>query len=183
MKEGARREDGDGAIGVEGKEPDARHTIQMNISADVQLVHAAEAGHGWQKGREGANVPHRKRDDADPGRAVESINLEAMRNVWAERFFRDAPVHEEQLAPCLMHDGLTVRTLAYRQAVKLARFCFFHLIVKALSCTCQSTAEARRSSRCDETCSSSEAKVSVDLKSACIQAWLRRARRSGRITL
>src|SRR5436190_23615138 len=65
-KEGARRKDGRSTIRIQREKPNALHAILVHISTHVQFMHRAKPGNSRQKGRESANVPHRKRGDCNP---------------------------------------------------------------------------------------------------------------------
>ena len=92
----------------------------MHIRAAVQFVHRVQAWNRWRERWKSANVPHRKRRDADPRRAAVKIQIECIGNKVSHEIRIDAPVHEQQLSPVLMHDRLTRRPMPHSKSVSVS---------------------------------------------------------------
>ncbi len=68
--------DGDRLIAIEGEEPDAGSAlIVVDVGADVEFLEPRKPRHGWQEAR--ADSVHEEWDYADPGLAVEGVDMQA----------------------------------------------------------------------------------------------------------
>src|SRR5262249_44805285 len=94
----------------------------MNVSTYIQFVHRIQPGNGWYVRRQTANVPHREWGNRDPRRIAVSIDFKSTRNVRSQQALADAPVHEEQLAPFLMHNRLAGRPMPNGEPVNVSNF-------------------------------------------------------------
>src|ERR1700727_1699456 len=79
-------------VGVDGEEIDAWHAVLRvaDVSTEIDLRKVARAGNGWQATQ--ADAVHPKGDDAEPGAALEGIELHAVWNERGECSGRQGPV-------------------------------------------------------------------------------------------
>jgi len=99
VKERAGRPNGEGAVGVERKEPDAGLVAIAYVGAQIQLGKVAHLGQAAR-----VNVRHRQRHHADPRFAFKRVDLQIARYQIAQRRNRQRPMGEEQVAPLHTHD-------------------------------------------------------------------------------
>ena len=93
--------DGGGAGGIEAEEKDAGAVVEGDVGADVEFEEGGKAGRAGE-----AIVPdvaHREGDDADPGLAVEGVEVEGGRDQGADRCGWQRPMGEEEVAPGHRH--------------------------------------------------------------------------------
>src|ERR1051325_213972 len=121
MIESARAHYRRSAVSIQRKEPDTGNSVVVNVGTHVELMKSAEAGHRGKIRRESPDVPHRERNDSDPRAAIEGVDRETFRNQRAQLAFLNTPMHEEQLAPTLMHERLALRPLANCHSIKLGK--------------------------------------------------------------
>ena len=89
--------DGHGVVGVEAEKPDAGLSVRRDVGSEVQLRKVRERGDARQAA--GPHAAHAERHDAEPGAAVEGVQAQGGRYERTEPFFRDGPVHKEQVVP------------------------------------------------------------------------------------
>src|ERR1700684_2770980 len=91
---------------VEAEEPDSRLAAVPEVGADVELGKCGEC----RQRRSGAQTDtrHAKRHDADPGFALECVDIEGIRNLRSKSCAQlrnvGAPVGEEEVVPGWRHD-------------------------------------------------------------------------------
>jgi hypothetical protein len=122
----ARRDHGRATVAVKRKEPNTRDAVVMHVSPHVQFVRRGETRHGGHERRQCSDVPHRERNNSNPGSAIKRVDLQTFRNQWTQLALVDAPVHEEQLAPGLMHERLAVGPLANCHSIQRSEMFAIH---------------------------------------------------------
>src|SRR6185503_5621757 len=93
----------------------------MDVGPHVELVCGAKKRDWRYERRESSDVPHREWRECDPCRPVEFVDLQRVGNQWPQQFRINAPVHEEQLAPRLMHQRLTAWSFPDRKSFEIGK--------------------------------------------------------------
>ena len=103
VKESACTDDRQQPIRIQGEEPYPWNSLQVHIRADVDFVKMADARQRRCESR--SRMAYREWSNSDPGLAVECIDCQAFGNMIAQCFGGYLPVQEQQLVPCLIHNG------------------------------------------------------------------------------
>src|SRR5215213_8162113 len=106
----------EGAVDVEGEEPDAGHAAVVDVGAHVQLKEGVQPRHG--RGEVRADAPHLEGHHADPRLTLEGVDGELGRDERPQRSHLHRRVHEEELAPPLSHQREPARASSYGETVE-----------------------------------------------------------------
>ena len=93
------------ARGIERQEEHTGSTDAADVRANVELRERAQAWDGrertqaWDRDTARRDVRHRERNDAEPRRTVEGVELEACRHDRRQRRRLDRPVGEQEIEP------------------------------------------------------------------------------------